>query len=31
MDAAKGRKMFYVFGEAETNPKEAPVIFWMNG
>ena len=31
MDAAKGQKMFYVFGEAETDPKSAPIIFWMNG
>lgn len=31
VNATKGRKFFYVFGEAETNPKEAPLIFWMNG
>lgn len=30
-DASKNQKMFYVFGEAETSPKDAPVIFWMNG
>ena len=31
VNATKGRKFFYVFGEAETDPKTAPLIFWMNG
>lgn len=31
INATKGQKFFYVFGEAETDPKTAPLIFWMNG
>lgn len=31
LDAAKGRKLFCVFGEAESDPQDKPIIFWMNG
>jgi len=31
LDASKGRKFFYVFGEAQKDPQNKPLLFWMNG
>ncbi len=31
VDEAHGRRLFYYFVEAETDPMNAPVVLWMNG
>ncbi|GAB2234622.1 hypothetical protein Droror1_Dr00003879 [Drosera rotundifolia] len=31
VDESHGRKLFYYFVESESNPKEDPVVLWLNG
>jgi len=31
IDENHGKKLFYYFVESERNPKEDPVVLWLNG